>query len=243
MGAMSGALLLSAADYAHVKNETLLVIDACTLVSRTIIIILMPMCISARSWKTLRLARGLGMIHLAAAMCWLLGGNAAEALCLLALVYSTEMIELIAQLADCTVSASSLALSWTLIHLRFLLVIPPVLSAVSGLVFPWSETSSGGNYNLHYLPASIRRDLRQGMSSRFAHVPYVGSALHYDTPFTMYLPSAGFLRTDDLVWDPYYQAFDSDSNTATRSEDPSHDNSDERLNRVVFQDGIGRISK
>lgn len=243
IGATSGALLLSAAEYVRIQDESLLAIDTCTLISRTVTIVLMGMCIATRSWKFFRLARGLGAIHFASALCWLLGGNTAEALCLLGLVYVIEIAEFIVQLADRTISVSSLALKWTLVHLRFLFIIPAVLSTVVGLVFPWSETSSGGNYNLHYMPVSSRRDLRQGMASRFAHIPYVGSALHYDTPFTIYLPSAGFLRTDDLVWDPYYQAFDADSHIATRAEESSMDISDEKFHRVVFQDGIGRISK
>ncbi|KAI1771874.1 hypothetical protein F4818DRAFT_193167 [Hypoxylon cercidicola] len=90
-------------------------------------------------------------------------------------------------------------------HLLFALiwaVCLPLLTviAVYGLLFPFSETSFGNNYNLSFLDPASRRALHSsepvtldalGLSKQEKHVPR--HALIPYLPLSLYVPNAGFL--------------------------------------------------
>ncbi|KAE8315359.1 hypothetical protein BDV41DRAFT_531755 [Aspergillus transmontanensis] len=86
-------------------------------------------------------------------------------------------------------------------------VVAATLTSIFALTFPWSETSLGGNYNLHYLPASFRRELRPAIGAFSPGVAEVGGrsfptySLVPGAPVSLYIPGAGFLWTDELTWD------------------------------------------
>ena len=82
-----------------------------------------------------------------------------------------------------------------------------ILTGVSALGYPFSETTFGGNYNLRYLSSNVRRILRPPMSipSTFRiPTPSVDLGKHslvVGVPISIYVPMAGFLWTDHLIWD------------------------------------------
>lgn len=74
------------------------------------------------------------------------------------------------------------------------------LLSVYSLLFPYSETSSGGNYNLHFLDSTSRRGLLPeepitlealGLSKHAKHIPR--HAVVSYLPLSLYVPNAGFL--------------------------------------------------
>lgn len=77
------------------------------------------------------------------------------------------------------------------------------------MVYPWSETSAGGNYNLHFLSPEMRRALRPAIGQKYvgatdsfiARNGTKGHFLRRNEPLSIYLPAVGFLWTDDMVWD------------------------------------------
>ncbi|RDW58530.1 uncharacterized protein DSM5745_11221 [Aspergillus mulundensis] len=87
------------------------------------------------------------------------------------------------------------------------LALVAILATIFALTFPLSETTAGGNYNLHYLPASLRRNLRPQIGAFYAGVtevagrPFPAYSLVPEAPISLYIPGAGFLWSDDLTWD------------------------------------------
>ncbi|KAK4965684.1 hypothetical protein LTR42_011697 [Elasticomyces elasticus] len=103
-----------------------------------------------------------------------------------------------------------------------------ILIAVS-LCLGSSEVAYGGNYNLRYLDAESRRSMRPGfdMPRGFSDP---GPGLHSMTPYSLYIPTAGFLWSDDMTWDADSGAFEpveQDSNAGRRA---------------VMKDPVGRFA-
>lgn len=73
---------------------------------------------------------------------------------------------------------------------------------LSGIFLPTSESAAGGNYNLRYFSASARRDLTPFSVIRpsLTHTS-PGFSLQNGAAYTLYVPSAGFLWTDSMVWE------------------------------------------
>ncbi|KAH7153579.1 hypothetical protein EDB81DRAFT_882514 [Dactylonectria macrodidyma] len=80
-----------------------------------------------------------------------------------------------------------------------------VLLSVYALLFPYSETSGGGNHNLHFLGPTSRRGLYPlepvtlrslGLSKHGKHIPK--HALVPYLPLSLYIPNAGFLWAAEL---------------------------------------------
>jgi hypothetical protein len=72
---------------------------------------------------------------------------------------------------------------------------------LSGALIPMSESAAGGNYNLRYLPAAARRDVTPFPAIRPSSTepaPYLG--LLHGTTYTLYVPGAGFLSSDSMMW-------------------------------------------
>ncbi|KAH7016725.1 hypothetical protein EDB80DRAFT_563969 [Ilyonectria destructans] len=102
-----------------------------------------------------------------------------------------------------------------------------VLLSVYALLFPYSETSVGGNYNLHFLDSVSRRALylsepvtlsSLGLSKHGKHIPK--HALVPYLPLSLYIPNAGFLWAE--------------------SEDPEAANDIETQSDVFFSDPFGK---
>lgn len=99
-----------------------------------------------------------------------------------------------------------------------------------------SETAAGGNYNLSYLSASMRRDLTP--------FPVVGKSPMQGTPglglldgeaYTIYVPAVGFLWTDSMMWRqslPDYML----GSMNHRNDEDEENWSIEGSHRVFFQD-------
>ncbi|KAM5440975.1 hypothetical protein MferCBS31731_004114 [Microsporum ferrugineum] len=88
----------------------------------------------------------------------------------------------------------------------------PVLALVTihGAVFPSSETAAGGNYNLHFLSAHFRRELvpdRRLFNASTLNYPIPPYSLRPLTAMSFYLPQAGFLWSDELVWSEIYGVY------------------------------------
>jgi hypothetical protein len=99
------------------------------------------------------------------------------------------------------------------------LILPLILGCISmlgtlvltfALVYPHSETSSGGNYNLRYLPAGFRSSLRSTAEDRQHIHSSDAISLIVDRPLTLYIQNAGFLWTDSAVWDAEVLTFGQD---------------------------------
>lgn len=137
------------------------------------------------------------------------------------------------------------------------LVVPPIFAflCICGcvitafvVVFPSSESSSGGNYNLHYLPADFRRSLRSFVNLNGTHTAAgiaqapLDSVL--DKPITLYVQNAGFLWTDSAVWDAEISAFGRDEyvrDLAMESTSKAYRIPEFLNHRVVFEDRIKRV--
>ena len=73
-------------------------------------------------------------------------------------------------------------------------VCPLVMLVLTGMLLPVSESSAGGNFNLRYLSPPARRDLTPFPSVQQDH------NLRPDLAYTLYVPGAGFLWSDSMMW-------------------------------------------
>jgi len=115
---------------------------------------------------------------------------------------------------------------------------------IFALVYPHSEFSSGGNYNLRYLPAGFRSSLRSTAESRQQTNHRDGVILTVDRPLTLYLQNAGFLWTDSAVWDAEVLTFGQDEyvrSHAMTSTSTLYSVPEFLSHRVVFEDRIRRF--
>lgn len=69
-----------------------------------------------------------------------------------------------------------------------------------GLLFPFSELSYGGNHNLQFLSVHTRRSLRTRSSPCDGIMSPQTNEIFTGTPYSLFLPNAGFLWSDRLVW-------------------------------------------
>jgi hypothetical protein len=194
----------------------------------------------------------LGVPEIMIAISWLLGSSTLVVMLACVLRYISKSAALTKDVADLSKSVVRLSQRALLLHLRFLVSLPVTICLVTGLVFPPSETASGGNYNLHNLPATFRREIRPDASYLFSHGelessvrPRTSSQYHLvpGVPVTLYLPSAGFLWTDNMIWDDTAQAFDEDYKIAPLDEKMIASGKFPKQNhRVVFQDRINTVS-
>lgn len=112
---------------------------------------------------------------------------------------------------------------------------------VYGILFPFSEVSAGGNYNLSFLAPSIRRALSPAASINPGPPPdqFPPDTLVPYFPVSLYVPRAGFLWTDDLVWMDDFGTFASEPRVAARS--PHHHEAlASAPQRAFFADPIAR---
>lgn len=73
---------------------------------------------------------------------------------------------------------------------------------VVGSLIPVSESAAGGNYNLSYLSASMRRHLTPfPVLDRLPMLGVTRSGLTDLTAYTIYLPRSGFLWSDSMIWE------------------------------------------
>ncbi|CAG8960304.1 hypothetical protein HYFRA_00012378 [Hymenoscyphus fraxineus] len=124
-------------------------------------------------------------------------------------------------------------------HIAFSVMI--VLAATS-IVYPASETSYGGNYNLRYLPATRRRTNRRPSLRPSNFKPAISTiakpkhAVIPSHPISIYMPSAGFLWTDNLFWNEDLSVFvpkpDHHSSASPNSSSAF---------RAIFSDQISRV--
>lgn len=109
-----------------------------------------------------------------------------------------------------------------------------------------SEVAYGGNYNLRYLDAGVRRTMRPGFEMP-SPLSDPGPGLHSMAPYSLYVPSAGFLWSDDLFWDSQSGSFQSEETFWSQSnEDLPLERSDTNITtpdrRAVMRDPVGKVS-
>ncbi|KAH7409726.1 hypothetical protein BKA64DRAFT_405695 [Cadophora sp. MPI-SDFR-AT-0126] len=64
-----------------------------------------------------------------------------------------------------------------------------------------SESAAGGNYNLRYLSEAARRDITPFPAVKSASAQTASAfSLRHDTQYTLYIPGAGFLWSDSMMW-------------------------------------------
>ncbi|KAF2138203.1 uncharacterized protein K452DRAFT_311572 [Aplosporella prunicola CBS 121167] len=134
----------------------------------------------------------------------------------------------------------SIALHLVLVILRAVILPPLLLSLIYGLIFPTSEVSAGGNYNLVFLAPSYRRFLSpakwsSGSRPDFFHGSFQLHTLIPYTPLSLYMPRAGFLWTDNLIWREEFGVFGS-----TPGLDLLQSSLENEPHRAFFADPIGR---
>ncbi|KAK4506057.1 hypothetical protein PRZ48_004022 [Zasmidium cellare] len=78
---------------------------------------------------------------------------------------------------------------------------PTVFLTIAGLFLPFSEKAGGGNYGLHHLSAPARRDITPfaSLTARENNRALFG-IVDSKEMYTLYVPSAGFLWSDEMVW-------------------------------------------
>ncbi|EFR02004.1 hypothetical protein MGYG_05007 [Nannizzia gypsea CBS 118893] len=140
-----------------------------------------------------------------------LGCNTFDASFCYGYVFVHRLSSTSANIADQTQSVKKTLTCAALILVRSCLMPILIFTITYGAVFPASDMAAGGNYNLHFLSAHFRRDLipdsRLINSSFFDH-PVPLYSLRPSTPMSLYLPQAGFLWSDHLVWNQDYGVFD-----------------------------------
>ncbi|KAJ5787748.1 hypothetical protein N7457_002738 [Penicillium paradoxum] len=134
-------------------------------------------------------------------------------------------------------------------------VLTTTFMAILAVTFPRSETSLGGNYNLHYLPALFRREMRPQIGpyspgvAEVAGRPFPAYSLIPDAPISLYIPFAGFLWSDSLTWDTNrhsfqwkdeIRAFPKQPSTADALEDQI-DHLNNNQSRVIFSDSFNTV--
>ncbi|OJJ69779.1 hypothetical protein ASPBRDRAFT_678148 [Aspergillus brasiliensis CBS 101740] len=125
---------------------------------------------------------------------------------------------------------------------------------IFAVTFPFSETSLGGNYNLHYLPASLRRELRPAIGAYSPGISEMGGrsfpvhSLVPGAPISLYIPRAGFLWTDDLAWDINSHKFNRKAIQPSERQSSTVDAIEEHLahvndkdSRIIFSDEFNTI--
>ncbi|KAK7946341.1 uncharacterized protein PG986_010662 [Apiospora aurea] len=126
-------------------------------------------------------------------------------------------------------------------------VLPPLMIClVYGCMFPFSEVSAGGNYNLSHLKPSSRRLLSPVVQNTTYCLPT--GKLVANVPISLYIQRAGFLWTDDFVWRNDIGVFDKtrandDGNTALPAADQHATSGIEHQyqpHRAFFADPIAR---
>jgi hypothetical protein len=195
-----------------------------------------------------------GAAEVILALSWLLGSSPSDVLLAHAALYIPRLYGLVRDLEDLSTPVSRLAAKAAVIHASPILAFPLVTIMITGLVYPWSETASGGNYNLHYLPMNTRRELRPDISQTARRDTTMLPAAGYNSstrwhdlrpgePISIYLPLAGFLWSDNFVWDDQSQVFNIDSEVAPLAEAMlASGRYPEQNHRVVFQDRINTLS-
>lgn len=128
-----------------------------------------------------------------------------------------------------------------------ILLFVTTLCYTTSLVAPKSEISFGGNYNLRFLSAHARRELRAPFfpnpvpaSATAAAAPF---SLYPGSPVSFYVRGAGFLWTDDKLWNSTSRAFRFPNEEEDEDEDAITvmENANKIPRRVVFSDRLGRI--
>lgn len=109
---------------------------------------------------------------------------------------------------------------------------------VVGSLIPMSESAAGGNYNLSYLSAAMRRHLTPFPDlERLPILGVTGSGLADSTCYTIYLPRSGFLWSDSMIWQQSRP--DQISNSVKDHVDENGEHwSVEGSRRVFFQDSF-----
>lgn len=82
--------------------------------------------------------------------------------------------------------------------LIYALLWPSLFLYFIGLHLPVSETAAGGNYNLRFLSPQARQAISP---FPFPDTDSSGFAVSYDKLYTLYMPGAGFLWSDDMIWE------------------------------------------
>lgn len=120
----------------------------------------------------------------------------------------------------------------------------------TSLVAPKSEISYGGNYNLRFLSAHTRRELRapffppmgSAMDSRSpVDAPF---SLYPGSPVSFYVRGAGFLWTDDQLWNFTLREFQFPDEDEDKEEEASArtESAARTPRRIVFSDRLGKIA-
>jgi hypothetical protein len=79
-------------------------------------------------------------------------------------------------------------------------VCPIFALLLGGALLPISESAAGGNYNLRYLSASMRRDLTPFPAISPSSTQAAPDFGLYHGTYTLYVPGAGFLWSDSMIW-------------------------------------------
>ncbi|RJE26607.1 hypothetical protein PHISCL_01021 [Aspergillus sclerotialis] len=191
---------------------------------------------------------GVPEVLITCAVC--LGVQRIDALATFCILLERIASTFLARLGDPSIPIGKVLFCFTMSVTWSVLIIAFTTVSVFTVVFPLSETSYGGNYNLHYLSPHFCRLLRPlvpeiaqivqhhagpFLSSGQAFPPY---ALLPGIPMTMYVPKAGFLWTDNLVWDPKEHTFREDVDV-WNDEEASKETLESSLHyRVLFMDEV-----
>ncbi|KUJ15117.1 uncharacterized protein LY89DRAFT_670626 [Mollisia scopiformis] len=165
-----------------------------------------------------------------------LGCNFIDAVVAYFLIFVARVRIIIRKVANVQCSPVSIAYAGISNLFISIIVCPIIAIIVIGALLPISESSAGGNYNLRYLSASARRDLTPfplARSSAQAGPPF---APHHDTAYTLYVPGAGFLWSDSMVWEQSLPAEISPNSTEHYVDETGQLWSIEGSHRVFFQD-------
>lgn len=109
---------------------------------------------------------------------------------------------------------------------------PVIFMIFLGALLPWSESAAGGNYNLRYLSPAARKDLSPVSASQHQTNH---DDLYTNVLYTLYVPRAGFLWSDSMVW-VETQREDLQNSSVELSAETDEDWFLDEPERVFFQD-------
>ncbi|CZR69155.1 uncharacterized protein PAC_19055 [Phialocephala subalpina] len=165
-----------------------------------------------------------------------LGSNDVDAVAAYILLCAARARIIARKVADCRFSIVSILFEGVS-HLSISFIIWPMsIMLITGALLPMSESAAGGNYNLRYLSADARRDLSPFPVIRPSS-PQAGPGfgLRHGTAYTLYVPGAGFLWSDSMIWN---QSLPEGVRNSTSQHDDAVESrwSVEGSYRVFFQD-------
>lgn len=213
-------------------------------------------CWSLRPSRLWRALQGMGGIEAVIVIALCLGTHGSDSVFCLGVVTLTNISNFLANIADRSRRVTISTLTHVYRYFQRMAIVLGTFVVIFSVTFPLQETAAGGNYNLRYLPAQLRRDLRPSIPNYHPGLAKVNDlqlsfhGLVPAAPVSLYVPHAGFLWTDPFTWDVFSSDFrssaDKGNSTGLRglhSNEADVEHLMEEQERILFSDQFNIVGK